>query len=324
MAAPISSPARTADYKLTSIARLLKPALWQWYNHNAFEMAAALAYYTLVSLAPLIIILIAIVGPFFGAAAAENYIVGAIAEIAGQESARAVQAVVHNANQQGNGMLASLVGIVLLLLGAGAVVGQLQQSLNVIFGVTPKPDIDWWAFLRARFFSYAMLLAIGFLLLVSLIITTVLSAITKYFGHLVPILAAIWPAVDLISSFALVTLLFALIYKILPDVHIAWRDALVGAALTSLLFSVGKFLIGLYLGRSSVAAAYGAAGSVVTILLWVYYSALIVFYGAEITQLYATQVGAGIAANELADKAEPAKSNHNVSYFVKTGLSDVS
>lgn len=308
MAAPISPPARTVHYKLTSIVSLLKPALWQWYNHNAFEMAAALAYYTLVSLAPLIIILIAIVGPFFGTAATENYIVGAIAGIAGEESARAVQAIVHNANQQGSGMLASVIGVVLLLLGAGAVVGQLQQSLNVIFGVTPKPDIDWWAFLRARFFSYAMLLAIGFLLMVSLIITTVLSAITKYFGYLLPSLAAIWPAVDLISSFALVTLLFALIYKILPDVHIAWRDALLGAALTSFLFSVGKFAIGLYLGRSSVAAAYGAAGSVVTILLWVYYSALIVFYGAEITQLYATEVGAGVAANELADKAEPAKS----------------
>jgi membrane protein len=308
MAAPIYSPARTVYYKLTSIVSLLKPALWQWYNHNAFEMAAALAYYTLVSLAPLIIILIAIVGPFFGTAATENYIVGAIAGIAGEESARAVQAIVHNANQQGNGALASVIGVVLLLLGAGAVVGQLQQSLNVIFGVTPKPDIDWWAFLRARFFSYAMLLAIGFLLMVSLIITTVLSAITKYFGYLLPSLAAIWPAVDLVSSFALVTLLFALIYKILPDVHIAWRDALLGAALTSFLFSVGKFAIGLYLGRSSVAAAYGAAGSVVTIMLWVYYSALIVFYGAEITQLYATEVGAGVAANELADKAEPAKS----------------
>ena len=204
MAAPISSPPRTAYYKkLTSIASLLKPALWQWYNHNAFEMAAALAYYTLVSLAPLIIILIAIVGPFFGTAATENYIVGAIAGIAGEESARAVQAIVHNANQQGSGVLASLIGIFLLLLGAGAVVGQLQQSLNVIFGVTPKPDIDWWAFLRVRFFSYAMLLAIGFLLLVSLVVTTVLSAISKYFGYLLPSLAAIWPAVDLMSSFAL-------------------------------------------------------------------------------------------------------------------------
>ena len=280
--------------------------MWQWFNHNAFEMAAALGYYTLVSLAPLIIILIAIVGPFFGAAATENYIVGAIAGIAGEESARAVQAVVHNANQHGSGVLASVIGIALLLLGAGAVVGQLQQSLNVIFGVTPKPDIDWWAFIRARFFSYAMLLAIGFLLLVSLIVTTILSAISKYFGDLLPSLALIWPAVDLASSFVLVTLLFAMIYKILPDIRIAWGDALLGAALTSLLFSVGKLAIGLYLGRSTVAAAYGAAGSVVTIMLWVYYSALIVFFGAEITQLYATHEGSGIDANELADKTEPA------------------
>jgi membrane protein len=291
-----------------AIARLLKPGLWQWYNHNAFEMAAALAYYTLVSLAPLIIILIAIVGPFFGTAATENYIVGAIAGIAGEESARAVQAIVHNANQYGSGVLATVMGVILLLLGAGAVVGQLQQSLNVIFGVTPKPDIDWWAFLRARFFSYAMLLAIGFLLLVSLIVTTILSAVSKYFGHLLPSLALIWPAVDIAASFALVTLLFAMIYKILPDIDLAWRDAVLGAALTSLLFSLGKLLIGLYLGRSTVAAAYGAAGSVVTILLWVYYSALIVFFGAEITQLYAAHAGAGVDPNELADKAEPARS----------------
>jgi membrane protein len=308
MAAATISPARLAYNKLTTLARLLKPALWQWSNRNAFEMAAALAYYTLVSLAPLLIILIAIVGPFFGTAATENYIVGAIAGIAGEDTARAVQAIVQNAKQQGSGVLATVFGVVLLLLGAGAVVGQLQQSLNVIFGVTPKRDTDWWAFLRTRFFSYAMLLAIGFLLLVSLVVTTVLSVISKYPGYLLPSLAAVWPAVDLISSFALVTLLFAMIYKILPDAHIAWPDALLGAALTSFLFSVGKLMIGLYLGRSTVAAAYGAAGSVVTILLWVYYSALIVFYGAEITQLYATQDGAGVAANELADKAEPTKS----------------
>ena len=305
MTAAIFSP-RTISRKLIFLGRFIKPAMWQWFNHNAFEMAAALGYYTLVSLAPLIIILIAIVGPFFGAAATENYIVGAIAGIAGEESARAVQAVVHNANQHGSGVLASVIGIALLLLGAGAVVGQLQQSLNVIFGVTPKPDIDWWAFIRARFFSYAMLLAIGFLLLVSLIVTTILSAISKYFGDLLPSLALIWPAVDLASSFVLVTLLFAMIYKILPDIRIAWGDALLGAALTSLLFSVGKLAIGLYLGRSTVAAAYGAAGSVVTIMLWVYYSALIVFFGAEITQLYATHEGSGIDANELADKTEPA------------------
>lgn len=305
--ATLFSPARIAFNKLVSLARLLKPALWQWYNHNAFEMAAALAYYTLVSLAPLIIILLAIAGPFFGAAATENYIIEAIAGVAGDETANAVQAIIRNANQYGSGVLATMFGVALLLLGAGAVVGQLQQSLNVIFGVTPKPEMDWWAFLRTRFFSYAMLLAIGFLLLVSLIVTTVLSAVSKYPGYLLPGLAVLWPVVDLISSFALITLLFAMIYKILPDAHIAWRDALVGATLTSLLFSGGKLMIGLYLGRSTVTAAYGAAGSVVTILLWVYYSALIVFFGAEITQLYASQSGSGADANGVIDKAEPAK-----------------
>ena len=239
---------------------------------------------------------------FFGTAATENYVIEAISGIAGDETASAVQAIIRNANQYGSGVLATMFGVALLLLGAGAVVGQLQQSLNVIFGVTPKPEMDWWAFLRTRFFSYAMLLAIGFLLLVSLIVTTVLSAMSKYPGHLLPGLAVIWPVVDLTSSFGLVTLLFAMIYKILPDAHIAWRDALVGAALTSLLFSGGKLMIGLYLGRSTLAAAYGAAGSVVTILLWVYYSALIVFFGAEITQLYAAQYGSGADSNELAVK----------------------
>jgi membrane protein len=286
------------------IWKFLKRALEQWFADNPFEMAAALAYYTLVSLAPLVIILIAIVGLFFGNAAAENYIVGAIAGVMGEESAKAVQQTVYNATQEGSGYGATVVGVVLLLLGAGAVVGQLQQSLDRIWGVTAKSDIDWWAFIRARFLSYAMLLAIGFLLLVSLIVTTVLSAISKYLGDLLPALTLVWPYVDLAASFILVTALFAMIYRILPDVHITWRDVAIGAALTSLLFSVGKFLIGLYLGRSSVAAVYGAAGSVVTILLWVYYSALIFFFGAEITQIYAKEYGSGIRPTHLAEQTQ--------------------
>jgi membrane protein len=151
-----------------------------------------------------------------------------------------------------------------------------------------------------------MLLAIGFLLLVSLIVTTALSTISKYSGDFLPALTIVWPFVDFSASFVLVTALFAMIYKILPDVHITWRDVAIGAALTSALFSVGKFLIGLYLGRSSVAAIYGAAGSVVTILLWVYYSGLIFFFGAEITQIYAKEYGSGIRPTALAEKTEDA------------------
>lgn len=299
----VTEPMQRRRQKI-AIWNFLKRAVEQWFAHNPFQMAAALAYYTLVSLAPLIIILIAIVGLFFGNAAAESYIVGAIAGIMGEESAKAVQQTVHNANQQGSGLGATIVGVTLLLLGAGAVVGQLQQSLNRIWDVTAKSDIDWWALIRARFLSYAMLLAIGFLLLVSLIVTTVLSAVSKYLGDLLPALTIVWPYVDLAASFILVTSLFAMIYKILPDVHITWRDVATGAALTSVLFSVGKFLIGLYLGRSSVAAVYGAAGSVVTILLWVYYSGLIFFFGAEITQVYAKEYGSGIRPTKLAEPAE--------------------
>jgi membrane protein len=297
---------------MVSIWNFLKRLAEQWFAHDHLEMAAALAYYTLVSLAPLVIILIGIVGLFFGSAAAENYIVGAIAGIMGEESAKAVQQTVHNANQQAGGVGATTVGVILLLLGAGAVLGQLQQSLNRIWDVTTKPDAGWWAFIRARFLSYAMLLAIGFLLLVSLIVTTVLSAISKYLGDLLPALTIVWPFVDFSASFILVTALFAMIYKILPDVHITWRDVAIGAALTSALFSVGKFLIGLYLGRSSVAAIYGAAGSVVTILLWVYYSGVIFFFGAEITQIYAKEYGSGLRPTEIAEKTENAAAKaHN-------------
>jgi membrane protein len=291
---------------MVSIWNFLKKLAEQWFAHDHLEMAAALAYYTLVSLAPLIIILIGIVGLFFGSAAAENYIVGAIAGIMGDESAKAVQQTVHNANQQAGGFGPTTIGVILLLLGAGAVLGQLQQSLNRIWDVTTRSDADWWAFIRARFLSHAMLLAIGFLLLVSLIVTTALSTISKYLGDFLPALTIVWPFVDFSASFVLVTALFAMIYKILPDVHITWRDVAIGAALTSALFSVGKFLIGLYLGRSSVAAIYGAAGSVVTILLWVYYSGLIFFFGAEITQIYAKEYGSGIRPTALAEKTEDA------------------
>jgi membrane protein len=283
---------------------LFKTAFVQWYNDGPFQLAAALAYYTLFSLAPLLIILIGIVGVFFGEFAAESYIVGAITGLVGPQSARAVQEIVRNASQQGGGLLATIVGIALLLFGAGGVVGQLQFSLNTVWGVKAQTARGWWPIIRARFLSYAMLLAIGFLLLVSLVVTTVVSAISEYFNQLVPVLAFVWPIVDVAVSFVLVTILFALIYKVLPDAQIAWRDVWIGAALTSLLFSIGKFLIGLYLGKSTVASAYGAAGSLITVLLWVYYSALIFFFGAEVTRVYATQYGSGLKPTEVAEKTE--------------------
>jgi membrane protein len=288
--------------KPKALWNLLKKSFMHWYQDEPFQLAAALAYYTLFSLAPLLIILAGIVGLFYGTTEAEDYILAGLASFLGEDSAAAVREIMRNANTEGGGLWATLVGILLLLFGAGGVMGQFQYSLNRIWGVKTKSDSGWWPVIRARFLSYAMLLVIGFLLLVSLVLSTVLSAMTDYLSQRMPAAAALWPIADILLSFIFVTALFALIYKVLPDAHIAWRDVWVGAAMTSILFSVGKFLIGLYLGKSGVSSTYGAAGSLVTVLLWVYYSALIFFYGAEITRVYATEYGSGLQPTAIAEK----------------------
>lgn len=295
---------RRLHVKTPAIWNFFKTTFQEWYAHDPFQLAAALAYYTLFSLAPLLIILTGIVGLFFGSATAEEYIVGAIAEIVGPQSATAIQQVGRNANSEDGGLFATIVGVVLLLLGAGGVVGQLQYSLNRLWGVIARPDRGWGAVIRARFLSYAMLLGIGFLLLVSLIASTVLSAMSKYLGSLLPGADFLWHIADILLSFGFTTVLFAMIYKFLPDVRIEWKDVWIGAALTALLFSIGKFLIGLYLGQSSISATYGAAGSLVTVLLWVYYSAVVFFFGAEVTKIYATEYGHGVAPREYAEKTD--------------------
>ena len=213
----------------------------------------------------------------------------------GQQSAEAVQGMIQNAsNEPKTGMIATVVGVFTLILGAGGVVGQLQTSLNTIWGVAPKAGQGLWGFVRQRFISYAMILGIGFLLLVSLVISAVVASLTQFVGSLFGGAEIIAHVLDLGVSFVITTILFAMIYKFLPDVRIEWRDVWIGAALTSVLFTVGKFLIGLYLGRSGVSSTYGAAGSLITVLLWVYYSSLIFFLGAEFTQVYASIYGSGV------------------------------
>lgn len=296
--------------KLKDIWKLFKKSFQEWYEDDPFQKAAALAYYTLFSLAPLLIILIGIVGLVSGTTEAQEYIVGGLAGLLGDESAGAIREMVRNANREESGGFATLMGIVLLLFGAGGVLGQFQYSLNQIWGVKTKSDSGWWPIIRARVFSYAMLLVIGFLLLVSLVVTTVLSAMTRYLSEVLPAAAALWPVLDILVSFVFVTALFAMIYKVLPDVHIAWKDVWIGAAITAILFAIGKFLIGLYLGKSGVSSTYGAAGSLVTILLWVYYSALVFFFGAEVTKVYATEYGSGLQPTEIAETtADKQKAN---------------
>jgi membrane protein len=287
----------------------MKKSLWQvgkdtvaqWIEDQPFPLAAALSYYTLFSLAPLLIIVISIAGFAFGREAAQNQIVETVQGMIGQESAQAIQGMIENASDQPKtGMISTVIGIIALILGAGGVVGQLQTSLNTIWGVEPKPGQGVWGFIRQRFISFAMVLGIGFLLLVSLVVSAVVTGITEFVGTFFGGTELVAHALDLIVSFALITVLFAMIYKFLPDVKIQWGDVWIGAALTSLLFTIGKFLIGLYLGSSGVTSAYGAAGSLITVLLWVYYSALIFFLGAEFTQVYASQYGSGVKPTEHA------------------------
>jgi membrane protein len=287
--------------KLKSIWKFLNDIVTQWLEDDPFQLAAALSYYTLFSMAPLLIIAISVAGLVFGREAATDQVVHTIQGFVGLDGAKAVQDMIQNAsNRPKTGIISTVIGLVVLLFGAGGVVGQLQTSLNKIWGVTAKTGGGVWGMIRERFVSFGMVLGVGFLLLVSLVITAFLSGLTQLVGSLVGGAAVIAHVVDIVVSFGFVTVLFALIYKFLPDVEIHWRDVLIGAALTSFLFTVGKFAIGLYLGTSGVTSAFGAAGALITVLLWVYYSSLIFFLGAEFTQVYASRLGAGVVPAENA------------------------
>jgi len=265
---------------------ILKETLAAWSEDKVPRLGAALAYYTLFSLAPLLIIVIGVTSLIFGEDAAQGRIAEQINGLVGDKGAQAIQAMLQNAGaEKSSGIVATVVGVVTLLFGASGVFGELQDALNTIWGVKAKSGRGLVAIVRSRFFSFAMVLGIVFLLLVSLVVSAALAALGK-FGHgRVP--TAMLHGLDLVVSISVVALLFAMIFKILPDVQIAWRHVWIGAFATSVLFTVGKMLIGLYLGRSGIGSAFGAAGSLVVVLVWIYYSAQILFLGAELTKTYA-------------------------------------
>ncbi len=267
---------------------LLKVTFSQWRRDQASLMAAALAYYTVFSLAPLLIIVIAIAGTIFGEQAAKGELVAQIQGVVGREGAQLIQTAIENASQldPSQGPIPTLINIGVLLFGASVVFAQLQNSLNRIWEVEAKPGNGIKRVLRKRLLTFSMVLVIAFLLLVSLVISTMLVILGNYLRDLVPGFTYLWQILNFFISFSLVTLLFAMIFKILPDAKIAWRDVWMGAAITAVLFDIGKFLLGFYLGKTSLASAYGAAGSLVIILTWVFYSAQILFLGAEFTQVY--------------------------------------
>jgi membrane protein len=224
---------------------------------------------------------------------AESQIIGQIRELIGEQGAAAIEATITSARKETLGATGTALALIPLIFGLWGVFGELQDGLNTIWGVTPKPGRRVRDILRERFLSFAMVVGIGFLLLVSLVLSAWLAAVSTYVGRLLPAPAVVLEAVNFVISFFVITGSFALIFKLLPDVKVAWRDVLLGAAATSLLFTIGKLLIGLYLGKSAVASAYGAAGSLVVIVVWVYYSAQILLFGAEFTKVWTRRRGSG-------------------------------
>ena len=293
---------------MRSFWSLIKDAFRQWWNEDRpFELAAALAYYTLFSLAPLLVIAVSVAGFFFGREAAQNQIVQTLSGFVGKDAGLVIQTMIENAGKQqtSDSIFAVLIGVALLLFGAGGVIGQLQTSLNMIWGVEAKPGQGVLGFIKERFISYAMVLGVGFLLLVSLVVSAALSAFDQFLDGAMPGAGVLLQVLHFVVSLGLIAFMFAAIYRFMPDARISWKDVAVGGFLTALLFNIGKFFIGLYIGQSSVASVYGAAGSIVTLLLWIYYSSLIFFFGAEMTQVYAAKYGSGLTPLNNAQPAAP-------------------
>jgi membrane protein len=272
---------------------LFKQAINAWIEDYAPSMGAALAYYTLFSIAPMLIIVIALAGLFFGAESIRGEILAQMAGLMGQDGASAVADMLERSATPQQGLIATIVSLGVLFIGATTAFAELQASMDRIWKAPAASDPEGiWRLVRSRLLSFGMIMGIAFLLMVSLVITAGLAVVGKWWG---PWFGAGWEALahmlNFIVSFGLITVLFALIYKIIPRVHIRWKDVWVGAAVTSLLFGLGKFAIGLYLGKSDITTAFGAAGSLVVLMVWVYYSAQIFLIGAEFTWLYAHEYG---------------------------------
>ncbi len=293
---------------LSTLWSLLRQTFAEWQRDKVSRLAAALAYYTTFSLAPVLVIVIAIASFLFEQSTVQDRIIEQLQGLLGENGAALVQEMLTNAQSQEGGIWATIISLVLLIVGASGLFIQLQDALNTVWNVVPRPDGGIGKLVRDRLLSFGMVLVIGFLLMVSLLLSAALAGISGMLGGGSGLVGwdIGWQLLNTVGSLGVITLLFGLIYKILPDATIAWSDIWVGAALTAVLFTIGKALIGFYLGNSSVASAYGAAGSFVVLLLWIYYSAQILLFGAEFTQVYANRFGSHIEPDEHATFAADA------------------
>jgi membrane protein len=270
---------------------LLKRAYDKWSEHQAPRLGASVAFYSVLSFAPLLVLVTAVIALVFGETHAQTALIEEARQWIGNEGAKTTEALLKNAQKPSSGIFATVAAFVTLLFGASGVFGELHDALNVIWEVPPKTNGGIIGLIKDKLFSFGMVLSVGFLLLVSLILSAALAYIGSYFGELIPVPPVVLEVVNFLVSFGVITVLFGLMFKYVPNAKIAWRDVRVGAVGTALLFTVGKFLLGLYLGKASVGSPYGAAGSLVAVVVWIYYSAQIFFFGAEFTHAHAEAQG---------------------------------
>ena len=287
---------------------LLKEAAGSWSEDRAPSMGAAISYYSVFSLAPLLVIVIAVAGFFFGADQVQGAVFAQLSSLMGDDAAKAVDEMLKHAQEPKTGGIAAVTSIFVLILGATTVLAELQGALDRIWRVpeSEKPKGNaFWLWIRARLLTFGMVLALAFLMIISLVFSAVLSTLGKWWGPMFGGWEAVAHVFDLVMSFAMLTAAFAVIYKLMPSTHIRWKDVWVGAAVTSILFTIGKWAIGLYLGKSDVASGFGLFGSLALLMVWVYYSAQIFLFGAEFTWVYANKYGSRSAAHAAKEKAEP-------------------
>ena len=278
-------------HSFKEIVAMAKAAASSWSDDYAPSMGAALAYYTVFSIAPLILIVVSIAGLVFGRDAAQGALFDQLNSMMGRDAAGAIQGLLKSVSKPSEGAIGTTIGVVVLIVGATTVFGELQDAMDRIWRAPARKEGGLWALLRTRFLSFGMILCIAFLLMVSLIASTAVSALGKWWSPVFGDWEVLAHAVTFVIGFALTTVVFAMIYKLMPRVSVRWYDVWIGAAVTSLLFSIGRFLISLYIGKSGVASGFGAAGSLIVVFVWVYYSAQIFLMGAEFTWVYARTFG---------------------------------
>jgi len=283
------------------IIEVLKNTVSGFSDDKITKLSASLAYYTIFSMAPLLVLIISLCGVFLGKEAAEGQINQKLSGVVGSDTAQQLQEMIKSASAGGTGKIAAIIGAITLLVGATSVFAEIQDSINMIWGLKPKPKRGWLKMLQNRFLSFSVIASLGFLLLVSLGITTIIDGFSERLRMFFPeVTVILFYIINLAITLAVVTTIFGVIFKVLPDAKIKWKDVMAGAIATALLFMIGKFAISFYISKSNVGSTYGTAGSFVVLLLWIYYSSIILYFGAEFTKAYAVKYGSEIHPNHYA------------------------